>query len=53
MAVPILSRITRAQAYPSHPVRLVVGFTAGGPTDIFARLTGQWLFGPARPAFCH
>src|SRR6202023_1792190 len=40
---PAISRIASAQSYPTRPVRIVVGFTAGGSTDIGARLIGQWL----------
>src|SRR5215831_3258168 len=42
-ALPAVSRIARAQTYPNRPVRLLVGFPAGGTTDIAARLIGQWL----------
>ena len=43
IALPASSRLARAQAYPSRPVRLIIGYTPGGSADLTARLMGQWL----------
>jgi tripartite-type tricarboxylate transporter receptor subunit TctC len=43
LATVALPRHAAALDYPRRPVRIIVGFTAGGPTDIFARLIAQWL----------
>ena len=42
-ALPAVSRSARAQTYPTRPVRWIIGFPAGGGSDVLARLLGQWL----------
>jgi tripartite-type tricarboxylate transporter receptor subunit TctC len=42
-ALPFAPHVAKAQAYPSRPVKLVVGYPAGGAADIVARLIGAWL----------
>jgi tripartite-type tricarboxylate transporter receptor subunit TctC len=42
-AFPVVSRIARAQTYPTRPVHLIAPYAAGGPNDITARMIGQWL----------
>jgi len=41
--LPAALRIAKAQGYPTRPVRIIVGFTAGGNFDLTARLISQWL----------
>jgi tripartite-type tricarboxylate transporter receptor subunit TctC len=41
--LPAVARRTRAQAYPARPVRIVIGYPAGGSTDLIARIIGHWL----------
>ena len=42
-SLPAVSHIARAQSYPARPVRLVIGFAAGGTQDVIGRVMGQWL----------
>ena len=49
-ALPAVSRIARAQAYPSRPVRIIVGFASRVRVRLVARLIAQSLSGAARPA---
>src|SRR5262245_56066843 len=42
-ALPAVSRSARAQAYPTRPVRLIVGWPPGGGADTVSRIVGQWL----------
>jgi tripartite-type tricarboxylate transporter receptor subunit TctC len=43
VALPAMSRVATAQAYPTRPVRIIVANSAGGTADFTARLIGQWL----------
>jgi tripartite-type tricarboxylate transporter receptor subunit TctC len=42
-ALSAISRFAQAQTYPSRPVRIILGFPPGGPSDLLARLMGHWL----------
>jgi tripartite-type tricarboxylate transporter receptor subunit TctC len=42
-ALPAIARLARAETFPTRPVRLLIGFNAGGAPDVVARLLCQWL----------
>jgi tripartite-type tricarboxylate transporter receptor subunit TctC len=50
-ALPVVSRIARAQTYPTRPVRVIVGYPAGGGPDIVARLMSEWMSERLRQQF--
>src|SRR5258708_19391576 len=50
-ALPVLPRIASALDYPTRPVHIIVGFPAGGASDIPARVIGQWLSERLGPPF--
>ena len=50
-ALPAVSRIARAQTYPTRPVRVIAGYAAGGGPDIVARLMSEWLSERLRQQF--
>ena len=52
-ALPVLSRFAWAQAYPSRPARLLVGFPAGGVTDVFCTTNGSMALGAPRSSLCY
>jgi len=43
VALPVMPRFARAETYPSRPVHVILGFPPGGPSDVLARIIGQWL----------
>src|SRR4051812_15341671 len=49
--LPFAPHVARAQAYPTRPVRIIVGYTPAGGADITARLLGQWLSERLRQQF--